>query len=294
MLDSGGSLTATTFANDCKGIDEAGEGDPSKKPVYGNDITDSTAEEDVEDDDLYRSTENRRRTMMDIEASKIDQQTDGETFQLLRFSDIDLFELQLGIALLYILYITFKYLLVLRIKPPDLSILREELAICCVHKCVDICNLGSWNKNRMLLAATLSTFVVSSKFTHHTKASSKYISQTVLVASLIIDFTASVLTEYATSAIPGITGCYNSSTSFQLSVQYLLLSVFQLRLMILTLICAIQSWRINSNRLFQVMMLAILATHMHLRLWQMNQHAYRPDALARIPISDVSSVNSTV
>jgi hypothetical protein len=85
MLDSGGSLTATTFANDCKGkrkgIDEGGEGGPSKKPVYGNDTTDSTAEEDVEDDDLYRSTENRRRTMMDIEASKIDQQTDGETFQ---------------------------------------------------------------------------------------------------------------------------------------------------------------------------------------------------------------------
>jgi hypothetical protein len=165
-----------------------------------------------------------------------------------------------------------------------------------------------WNKNRMLLAATLSTFV------------------TVLVASLIIDFTASVLTEYATSAIPGITGCYNSSTSFQLSVQYLLLSVFQLGLMILTLIRAIQSWRSNSNRLyvvlvkhnvfyytcgflfslanlftsmllqyayhtllykFQVMMLAILATHMHLRLWQMNQHVYHSDALARIPISDV-------
>jgi hypothetical protein len=87
----------------------------------------------------------------------------------------------------------------------------------------------------MLLAATLSTFV------------------TVLVASLIIDFTASVLTEYATSAIPGITGCYNSSTSFQLSVQYLLLSVFQLGLMILTLIRAIQSWRINSNRLYVVL-----------------------------------------
>jgi hypothetical protein len=59
-----------------------------------------------------------------------------------------------------------------------------------------------WNKNRMLLAATLSTFVVSFKFTHHTKASSKYISQTVLVASLIIDFTASVLTECIHSCFP--------------------------------------------------------------------------------------------
>ncbi|KAG2122387.1 hypothetical protein BD769DRAFT_1475074 [Suillus cothurnatus] len=85
--------------------------------------------------------------------------------------------------------------------------------------------------------------------------------------------------------------------------------------MILTLIRAIQSWQMNSSRLYvvlvkhnvfyytcgflfslanlftsmllQVMMLAILATHMHLRLWQMNQHAYRSDALARISISDV-------
>ncbi|KAG2122394.1 hypothetical protein BD769DRAFT_1777197 [Suillus cothurnatus] len=172
-----------------------------------------------------------------------------------------------------------------------------------------------WTKNRMLLAATLSTFF------------------TFIVASLIIDFTASVLTEYATSAIPGITGCYNSSTSFQLSIQYILLSVFQLGLMMLTLVRATQSWRMNSSRLyvvlvkhnvfyytcgflfslvnaftslllqyayrtllydFQVMILAILATRMHLHLWQMNQHAYRSDALVRIPISEMSAVNSTV
>ncbi|KAG2140024.1 hypothetical protein BD769DRAFT_174133 [Suillus cothurnatus] len=172
-----------------------------------------------------------------------------------------------------------------------------------------------WNKNRMLLAATLSTFF------------------TFIVASLIIDSTASVLAKYATSAIPGITGCYNSSTSFQLFIQYLLLSVFQLGLMMLTLIRAIQSWRMNSNRLyvvlvkhnvfyytcgflfsltnvftsllfqyayrtlleeFQVIILAILATRMHHHLWQMNQHAYRSDALVRIPISDMSSLNSTV
>ncbi|KAG2104275.1 hypothetical protein BD769DRAFT_1779826 [Suillus cothurnatus] len=176
-----------------------------------------------------------------------------------------------------------------------------------------------WNKNRILLTAILSVFFA------------------FLVASLVIDFTASIPAAYVTSAIPGITGCYNStsSTSFQLFIQFLLLSVFQLGLMILTFIRAIQSWRIHSSRLyvvlvkhslfyytcgfsfslvniftslllqydyqdlfydFQVMMLAILATHMHLHLWQMNQHAYRSDALVprRIPISDMSSVNSTV
>ncbi|KAG2104273.1 hypothetical protein BD769DRAFT_162868 [Suillus cothurnatus] len=172
-----------------------------------------------------------------------------------------------------------------------------------------------WNKNRKLLAAILSVFF------------------TFIVASLIINFTTSILAEYATSAIPGITGCYNISTSFQLSIQYLFLSVFQLGLMILTLIRAIQSWRMNSSRLyvvlvkhsifyyicgfsfslanlftslllqyayrtllydFQVMIIVILATrmHLHLYLWQMNKHAYHTDALTHIPIS--SSVNFTV
>jgi hypothetical protein len=94
-----------------------------------------------------------------------------------------------------------------------------------------------WNKNRNLLAAILSVFF------------------TFLAASFIIDFTASVPAEYATSAIPGITGCYNSSTSFQLFIQFLLLSVFQLGLVMLTLIRAIQNWRINinSSRLFVVL-----------------------------------------
>jgi hypothetical protein len=108
--------------------------------------------------------------------------------------------------------------------------------------------------------------------------------------------------------------------------------VFELGLMILTLIRAIQSWRIYPSRLyvvlvnhnifyyvcgllfsatniftllflqysyhtllydFQFMILAILATRMHLHLWQVNRHAHRSGALARILISDLSSVNST-
>jgi hypothetical protein len=101
----------------------------------------------------------------------------------------------------------------------------------------------------------------------------------------------------------------------------------------LTLIPAIQSWRINSRRLFvvlvkhnvfyytcgfllslvnifaslllkyaydalfydfQVMIVAILATRMHLYLWQMNRHPYRSGALVRIPISDASSAHFTM
>ncbi|KAG2122388.1 hypothetical protein BD769DRAFT_1777196 [Suillus cothurnatus] len=176
-----------------------------------------------------------------------------------------------------------------------------------------------WNKNRILLITILSVFF------------------TFLVVSFIIDFTAAIPAAYVTSTIPGITGCYDStsSTSFQLFIQFLLLSVFQLGLMILTLIRAIQSWRIDSSHLyvvlirhnifyyacgfsfslvniftslllqdayqnlfyeFQVTILAILATHMHLYLWQMNQPTYRSDALVprHIPISDMSFVHSTV
>ncbi|KAG1835990.1 hypothetical protein DFJ58DRAFT_192462 [Suillus subalutaceus] len=174
-----------------------------------------------------------------------------------------------------------------------------------------------WNKNRILLATMLSTAFI------------------FLVASFSIDFTVTVPTAYATSAIPGITGCYHSSINFRLFIQFLLLSVFELGIMMLTLIRAMQSWRINSSRLyvvlvkhnifyyscgflfsvaniftslllhyayhtmlsaysFQIVILAILATRMHLNLWQMNQHAHRSGALVRIPMSDMSSVNSTV
>jgi hypothetical protein len=96
-----------------------------------------------------------------------------------------------------------------------------------------------WNKNRILLITILSVFF------------------TFLVVSFIIDFTAAIPAAYVTSTIPGITGCYDSttSTSFQLFIQFLLLSVFQLGLVMLTLIRAIQNWRINinSSRLFVVL-----------------------------------------
>ncbi|KAG2139589.1 uncharacterized protein EDB93DRAFT_697052 [Suillus bovinus] len=152
-----------------------------------------------------------------------------------------------------------------------------------------------WNKNIIFLAAMLSTFF------------------TFLVVSFSIAVDISATVAYATSAIPGITGCYWSSTSYSLFIPFLLSCVFGLELMILTLIRAIQNWRINSSRLyvvlvnhnisyyacgflfsvtnvfislllkysyhnmlynFQFMILAILATRMHLHLWRTNIHPH--------------------
>ncbi|KAG1883980.1 hypothetical protein F4604DRAFT_231099 [Suillus subluteus] len=92
-----------------------------------------------------------------------------------------------------------------------------------------------WDNNRILLAAMASTFFA------------------FIVASFTIAFTTTAPAAYAASAIPGITGCYQSSTSFQLFIPFLLLFAFELALMILTLIRAIQSWRTNTNRLYVVL-----------------------------------------
>ncbi|KAG1895615.1 uncharacterized protein F5891DRAFT_654495 [Suillus fuscotomentosus] len=92
-----------------------------------------------------------------------------------------------------------------------------------------------WNRSRILLVAILFT------------------SFTFLVASFCIVFAAGVPAAYTTSAIPGITGCYRNSTSFQYVVAFLFLSVFELGLMVLTLICAVQNWRINRSRLYVVL-----------------------------------------
>ncbi|KAG2069058.1 hypothetical protein BDR04DRAFT_725822 [Suillus decipiens] len=166
-----------------------------------------------------------------------------------------------------------------------------------------------WNNNKILLAALLVAGLI------------------IVGVSLGITFTTAP-TAYATSTIQGITGCYWSSGSLQLFIPYLLLSAFQLGIMILTLVRAIQSWQINPSHLysvlvkhnvfyymcgflfsvanifvsvllhysyddvlqvFQFMILAILATRMHLHLWQMNQQAHGSDAPARIRMSDMAT-----
>ncbi|KAG2114287.1 uncharacterized protein F5147DRAFT_22157 [Suillus discolor] len=171
-----------------------------------------------------------------------------------------------------------------------------------------------WNKNKILLAAMLFTFV------------------SFLVACFGVAFATTIPAAYVTSTIPGITGCYRSSTNYQLFIPFLLLSVFELGLMILTLIRAIQDWRANQSRLyvvrvnhnisyyacgflfsvtnvatillfqdsyqtilygFQYMILAILATRMHLHLWQVNRHPHGSTSTLVHVISDMSFANPT-
>ncbi|KAG1789693.1 uncharacterized protein HD556DRAFT_1395731 [Suillus plorans] len=158
-----------------------------------------------------------------------------------------------------------------------------------------------WDKNRILLTAMLSNLL------------------SFLIASFIIVFAINTPAEYATSPIPGIAGCYLSSTIFLYFIPSLLLSIFQLGFLILTLIRAIQDWPTNTSRLYvvlvnhniayyacgfrecvnisntlfdralmlcaPVLILASLATRMHLHLWQVNQH---PRDGALVSMSDIS------
>lgn len=136
---------------------------------------------------------------------------------------------------------------------------------------------------------------------------------TMLFAVIVISiglYAATIATSYVVNnAIPGITVCYWNSHSVQYSMSYILFFVSQLGLVSLTLICVIQSWRMDENRLYtilvknnmfyyacglvlsainvlapllfsystypfedlQVFVLAILATRMHLHLWY-DQH----------------------
>ncbi|KAG1839694.1 hypothetical protein C8R48DRAFT_781998 [Suillus tomentosus] len=189
-----------------------------------------------------------------------------------------------------------------------------------------------WNKNRILLITLLGIFLVSSQSTHHTQASGRSIDQPFLVASVSIIIDTTVSATYATSPIPGITGCYQSSTSDRIFIPFLLFSVFGLGLVILTLIRAIHSWRRNPSHLyvvlvnhnifyyacaflfstmnvftllllqdsyqtvlngFQFLTLAIVAARMHIHLWQTSQHLRGSSGLVHIPLSDMSSVNVT-
>jgi hypothetical protein len=100
-----------------------------------------------------------------------------------------------------------------------------------------------------LLISMLSIFFVSFQSIHHAQASARCIDQTFVGASVGVSFATiapatstlshlplafydhwNILFTFigATSAIPGITGCYQSSTSFPLLIPILLLSVFEL------------------------------------------------------------------
>ncbi|KAG1835767.1 hypothetical protein DFJ58DRAFT_820585 [Suillus subalutaceus] len=166
-----------------------------------------------------------------------------------------------------------------------------------------------WNNNRTVLIAMLSAFFA------------------VTVASVVVDF-ATVDTSLVTiSAIPGIHGCYRSSSFVRVSIMFILLLAFQLGLISLTIIRAVQSWRVVNGLLydvlvkhnifyytcallltavnvttqmlfsqtayrfvcevFQFFILAILATRMHLFLWQIDRQMHGSEALVHISMSDM-------
>lgn len=171
-----------------------------------------------------------------------------------------------------------------------------------------------WNNNKFVLAAMLTAFLA------------------VVAASVGVLFTATANAPFETSTISGITGCYQSAGSDELFVPFILLFALELGLISLTLVRAIQSWRTARYPLydvllkhnifyyacglffsmanvltslllqyayngmlqdFQLIILAILATRMHLHLWHVDQQRHGSDAFMLIPLSDVSSVGHT-
>ncbi|KAG2748767.1 hypothetical protein P692DRAFT_20535802 [Suillus brevipes Sb2] len=172
-----------------------------------------------------------------------------------------------------------------------------------------------WNSNRIVLVAMLSTLFV-------------------IIASFIgICFSAIATSHVTTSAIPGITGCYRSSTSVQFFMPFLLLFIFQLGLVSLTLIRVVQTWRTSNGNMhavlvkhnifyyacglflsavnvlapvmfsdaafyslledLQAFILAILATRMHLHLWHIDRNVHGSEILVCMSMSDMSSADRT-
>lgn len=171
-----------------------------------------------------------------------------------------------------------------------------------------------WNNNKFVLATMLTAFLA------------------VVVASVGVLFTATANAPFETSTISGITGCYQSAGSDELFVPFILLFALELGLISLTLVRAIQSWRTARYPLydvllkhnifyyacglffsmvnvltslllqyayngmlqdFQLIILAILATRMHLHLWHVDRQIHGSDALMHIPLTDVSSIGHT-
>ncbi|KAG2143658.1 hypothetical protein DEU56DRAFT_910784 [Suillus clintonianus] len=179
-----------------------------------------------------------------------------------------------------------------------------------------------WSNNRTILAAVLSAFLVSPLTLSTPKARGECNGQGTVVASIVVGFITVAASQVTTSAIPGLPACFRTSTSF---MQFLLLFAFQLGLITLTLIRAILSWRTNNGPLyanlvkhnisyyasvlsavnvlilmlfdgsayhslfedFEVLILAILATRMHLHLWHIDRDARGSDAIEMTCLSDM-------
>ncbi|KAG1816185.1 hypothetical protein EV424DRAFT_1074141 [Suillus variegatus] len=173
-----------------------------------------------------------------------------------------------------------------------------------------------WNNNKIVLVGLLSTAFA------------------MIVTSVSIRFATIATSYVTTSAIPGTPSCPSKSSSVLYFMSFIFLFVFQLVLITLTLTRAIQSWRSTKGPLqailvkhnifyyvcglflsainilvpalfpnspyyttlqnFQVSILAILATRMHLHLWHLDQHMHSSDALIYISMSDMSPADCTL
>ncbi|KAG1884101.1 hypothetical protein F4604DRAFT_1980072 [Suillus subluteus] len=173
-----------------------------------------------------------------------------------------------------------------------------------------------WNNNRTVLIAMLSAFFIVVD-----------VVQAVAVASVVVDFATVDASHVTISAIPGIHGCYRSSSFVRVSIMFILLLAFQLGLISLTIIRAVQSWRVVNGPLYDILVkhnifyytcallltavnvltqmlfsqtayrfvcevlqffiLAILATRMHLFLWQIDRQMHGSEALVHISMSDM-------
>ncbi|KAG1850027.1 hypothetical protein C8R48DRAFT_727947 [Suillus tomentosus] len=171
-----------------------------------------------------------------------------------------------------------------------------------------------WNSNKIVFLAMLSALFA------------------VMASFIGICFSAIVTSYVTTSAIPGVTGCYRSSTRVQFFLPFLLLFTFQLGLVSLTLIRAVQTWRTSNSDIYAILVkhnifyyacglflsavnvlapiifsdavyyslledleafvLALLATRMHLHLWHIDRHTYSPEIFTCISMSDVSSASA--
>lgn len=183
------------------------------------------------------------------------------------------------------------------------------LSVLCSESFFVLRTYALWNNNRIVLAALLTAFLAAG------------------VTSVGLFFGLSGTVPFQTSPIPGISGCYQPSDSIGFFVPYILLSALELGLISLTLVRALQTWQTANTHLFTVLLkhnifyyacglfcsvvnvlaslllhhaykamfqdfqfiiLAILATHMHLYLWHMDRHLHGSDALTLIPLSEIS------
>ncbi|KAG2363210.1 hypothetical protein BDR07DRAFT_1460408 [Suillus spraguei] len=186
------------------------------------------------------------------------------------------------------------------------------ISVVCSESIFVVRTYALWNNNKKILVATICTAIV------------------FVIASINVDFTAIAASHVTTSAIPGITGCYRTSRGVQLSMPFLLLLIFELGLISLTFIRAMQNWRRVNGPLytvlvkhnifyyacglllaavnvlmpmlfsqyayhsvfenFQFYVLAILATRMHLHIWDLGWHHHIRDFDDHMlaPMSDIS------